>query len=95
MTAKTIIPAYPGFRLIRCNGGDAWIDAPIIAWLIDDDVPWPVTDEEAMAPDSQAWAILRPDGDVVEPLESNWKTFAKFKAARAQAWKPKDEPKAQ
>lgn len=92
MTAKIIIPAYPGFHLIRCIRGDAWVDAPIIAWILTKDGPWPVTDEEVIGIHSQEWAILRPDGEVVVPMTANYKSFEMFKLARAKEHPSADEP---
>jgi hypothetical protein len=100
-----VVAAAPGYKALfyyatGCDDDEPWVKrVPVVAWRIDKDVALPVTpDNDSIASNCTGWAVLMPDGRVVEPYmqtfpdEEAWRAeMAKDAEAQRKPRKPKLE----
>ena len=90
---RVVIPAQPGFAMVRYWGRDNIEKLPVIAWAIE-----PFGEEFATTPitvdgipgaesyeDTGRWAVMQPDGIVIQRAARSWDTYQAWQAHQEAA----------
>lgn len=96
LNMPVVVPAAPGWRvIIGCEDEDVFYFEPrrvetVIAFAIGyDRMVTPLTVDSGDLDQMGLWALIAPDGQVIEPWNRNWDSLEAFLTDKREEWEKK------